>query len=179
MDPAVDIELSTLSTARIIKNLYPLYLHDLSAFTAAAPNAHGVLAGPAVTSFAEQVAFLDPWWQAPRSLFPFLIRVDELPAGFALVASGEYVEKGLDCAMQEFFVAHPYRVQRIAERAALQVFARFPGKWEIRILGTNLRAAAFWTRVVQRIDSDYDEEEGEVAAGHAGKIMRLVAPGPG
>jgi predicted acetyltransferase len=136
-----------------------------------------VLEGPSSASLSEQAALLDVWWQAPGILFPFLIRVERLPAGFAFVASGKYVEQGIDASMQEFFLTHAYRRRGIAERAALKVLGGFPGRWEIRILESNLRARAFWTRVAQRIAPDHEQVEAEVSAGQRGRILRLsVAP---
>jgi hypothetical protein len=73
--------------ARIVKNLWPLYQHDVSAFDGAAPNRHGVFGSDATTTLAEHAASLDPWWEDPDALFPYLIVVDGAPAGFDLIAA--------------------------------------------------------------------------------------------
>jgi len=62
----VKIILSTTHDAYIIKNMYPLYLHDLSQFSGAKPNEHGVLEPDEGRTLAEQGDVQNIWWQKPR-----------------------------------------------------------------------------------------------------------------
>ena len=75
--------------AYIIGNLYPLYLNDLSAYSGDMPNAHGVLMPdePDARDADAYAPLYDFWWQHPGVLRPFIIRVDEHAAGFALTSS--------------------------------------------------------------------------------------------
>src|SRR6516164_6798307 len=92
----VELTLSTSADSYVIRNMYPLYLHDLSLFTGAKPNAHGILADDNTSSAAEQLGFLDIWWRKPDILFPFIIRIDDLPGGFLFVARPPCLPKGIE-----------------------------------------------------------------------------------
>ncbi len=49
----VQVVQANIREKHIVKNLYPLYLHDLSAFTAADVDANGLF----------DISFLDSFWQ--------------------------------------------------------------------------------------------------------------------
>src|SRR5689334_10381852 len=93
------------AAAHVVRNLYPLYLHDLSEFSGDVPNRHGIFEpGSDVRSLAEQgeLAYQAIWWRKPGVLFPFLVLVNGGPAGFALVATGPHAPAGIQFCMQEF-----------------------------------------------------------------------------
>lgn len=92
----VEIRLGAKDEARIIRNLWPLYQHDVSAFDGAVPNRHGVFGSDATTTLAEHVASLDPWWDDLEALFLYLIVVDGAPAGFDLIAARPRLPPGID-----------------------------------------------------------------------------------
>ncbi len=121
----VELTLHAHDNARIIKNLWPLYQHDLSEFDGAVPNRHGIFSDDdEVTTLTEHVDSLDSWWGDPVSLFPYLIVVDGSPAGFNLIAARSRLPAGItaDFVVHEFFVVHPYRGGFTAEQAAMQGF---------------------------------------------------------
>lgn len=148
----VEIRLSADEDAQVIRNLWPLYQHDLSAFDGAVPNRHGIFSDSDATTLLEHVASLDPWWSDPASLFPYLIVVDGFPAGFNLIAARSRLPAGIqaDFVVHEFFVLHAYRGSSAAERAAVEGFNRHRGAWEVVTYPTHLRAIAFWRRIVSR-----------------------------
>jgi predicted acetyltransferase len=123
-----------------IENLFPLYLHDLSEFSDVDVDEQGRFL---------QEGTLDPWWEKDN-LFPFLIRVNHQIAGFALVATPPYVSKGRDYRLNEFFILRRYRQRGVGSAAATAVFDRLPGAWEVGWLPTNLPAAAFWGKAIER-----------------------------
>lgn len=149
----VELRLSADENAQVIRNLWPLYQHDLSAFDGAVPNRHGIFSNDDETmTLAAHVASLDPWWRDPASLFPYLIVVDGFPAGFNLIAERSRLPTGIqaDFVVHEFFVLHAYRASSAAERAAVEGFNRHRGAWEVVTYPTHLRALAFWRRVISR-----------------------------
>lgn len=149
----VELRLSTDEDAQVIRNLWPLYQHDVSAFDGAVPNRHGIFSDDdATTTLAAHVASLAPWWRDAASLFPYLIVVDGLPAGFNLIAARSRLPAGIqaDFVVHEFFVLHAYRGSAVAERAAIEGFERHRGAWEVVTYPTHLRAIAFWRRVISR-----------------------------
>lgn len=149
----VELRLSAAEDAQVIRNLWPLYQHDLSAFDGAVPNRHGIFSdNDETTTLMAHAASLDPWWGDPASLFPYLIVVDGSPAGFNLIAARARLPAGIqaDFVVHEFFVLHPYRGSAVAERAAVEGFNRHRGEWEVVTYPTHRRAIAFWRRVVSR-----------------------------
>jgi len=159
----IELKLSADEDGQVIKNLWPLYQHDLSAFDGAVPNRHGIFSDDdKVTTLAEHVDSLDPWWRDQVSLFPYLIVVDGSPAGFNLIAARSRLPVGIraDFVVHEFFVLHAYRGGSAAERAAIEGFNRHRGEWEVVTYPTHLRALAFWRRVVSRYTSmRFSEDE--------------------
>ena len=93
-------------------------------------------------------AHIDDYWnEAGR--YPFFIRVDGKLAGLALIRSCcEYTDLPKHHCIAEFFVMRKYRRQGVGRAAAMQVFDRFPGGWEVSALLNNHPARAFWERVI-------------------------------
>lgn len=55
------------------------------------PNRFGVFEKEDVPTLSEQSKQLDVWWEQPSVLFPYLISVDGIAAGLALVATTPYI----------------------------------------------------------------------------------------
>jgi aminoglycoside 6'-N-acetyltransferase I len=160
----IEVKLSDDEDAYIIKNLWPLYQHDVSEFERTLlPNRHGLFGvDDSVTTLARHADGQDPWWTEPESLFPYLILVDGYPAGFNLVAARSRLPDGIeaDFIVHEFFVLHAYRGKGVAARAAIEGFNMHRGKWEVVTWPTHARAIAFWRRVViSYTSSGHSEQE--------------------
>lgn len=143
-----ELLLTTAAQAGPIRNLWPLYVQDVSAYDGQRPNRHGVLveddtvrsweAGPGA-----------PWWERPEHLFPYLVRVDGRAVGFHLIATGPYVPTpGVDFVVHEFFVARAHRGDGTAQRAAQRGIERHRGAWEVVTYPNAARPIAFWRRVL-------------------------------
>jgi predicted acetyltransferase len=120
--------------ATVVRNLFPLYIHDLSAFVEWDVETDGTFRAP--PSFAA-------YWESPE-LHPFLLRADSKIAGFALVRqmdAGAY-------DMGEFFVLRRYRRSGVGREGAFALIDRFRGRWEVRELVDNLPAQSFWRRII-------------------------------
>lgn len=127
----LEVRPADLAEKDVVNQLLELYLHDLSELTGADVGPHG----------RYDYFFLDDYWTEPDR-HPFLLRVDGNLAGVALVASGPPHD------IAEFFVMRKYRRQRVGSRAALALFHRFPGEWQIRQIAANTAATAFWRSVI-------------------------------
>jgi predicted acetyltransferase len=104
------------------------------------------------------------WWEKPDILFPFLILVDGIPAGFTLIATPPHCYKGIDYFVNEFFLIQSLRGQGIAERVANIVFDQFNGNWELftNPLEKNIAGQKFWrTTISNYTNGVYIEENGE------------------
>lgn len=157
----VKVVLADEKNANIIKNIYPLYLHDLSEIYGVLPNEYGIFEEKPIKTLAEQCDVQNIWFQDPKELFPFLIMVDDRPAGFDLVSTGKYAPKGMDYYVYEFFLLRPYRGKDIASFAAKKVFDKFCGKWGLYVApeGKNPRAEKFWRKTICDYTKDNFEEK--------------------
>ncbi|WP_017814840.1 GNAT family N-acetyltransferase [Paenibacillus shenyangensis] len=156
----LDIALCPVEESHTILNLYPFYLYDLSEIWERQPNRHGVFEEEdSYRTLAEQSEVFWIWWQHPGILFPYVIRVDGIPAGFALVSTPPYIPsyEKTDYFMHEFFVMRPFRGQGLAAQAARQIFGQFRGSWELHTNPTerNVHARRFWEQLLM----DYTHNE--------------------
>lgn len=149
----------------IINNIYPLYLHDLSEVWNRKTNRYGVFEEDDTRTLNEQNRVFDIWWEHPNVLFPYLITVDDIPAGLAFVATKPFTPcpHFIDYYMNEFFLLRYYRGKGIGEEVVRQLIAMLPGYWEVQTNPTerNARAAQFWRKTLNKCtNGNYTEELG-------------------
>jgi predicted acetyltransferase len=108
---------------------------------------------------------LDPYWR-DEGRHPFLLRVEDKLAGFALVSAESRLTGARGVFdMAEFFVMRRYRRKGVGLAAASAIFDRFKGPWEIRQRDENVEATAFWRRVIgQYTNGNYQEVRWDDAA---------------
>ena len=142
--------------------VFPLYLHDLSEFglTFYALNERGVWMPDHRAG-----------WLEDDGDHPLLVVHDGRRVGFALVnqAPSPHVRPDVDFRLAEFFVLRAHRGAGIGRRAALAVFERFRGRWEISALPRNEPAIRFWRRVVAEHGGPHREIRDE-----AGDVTQLI-----
>ncbi len=93
---------------------------------------------------------IEPYWDDAWR-YPLLVRVDEHPAGFALIHRRSRITGDPETwDVAEFFVMRQYRRHGIGTDVALHVFDRFRGRWEVRQFPANLAATHFWRSVIAR-----------------------------
>ena len=51
--------------------------------------------------------------------------------------------------MVEFFVARAYRRRGVGTEIAHEVWRRFPGRWEVRVMPANRAAYDFWEHAIR------------------------------
>jgi predicted acetyltransferase len=135
-----------------LRNLYPLYLHDLSHWST-----HYRLDEDG----RWRPSYVDDFLSRPECA-AFLIREDGAAAGFAWVGGGDFPRKrpDRDWRLAEFFVAAPFRRRGIGRAAAARILDAFAGAWQLEVIDGNEPALAFW-REVLAARGPYDEEPGE------------------
>ena len=142
-DVEVEVLAATDRDRAVLRRLVELYRYDFSEFDGADVDPHGEYG----------YRFFDHYW-TDADRHPFLFRVDEEWAGFALVRSGDPHD------MAEFFVMRKYRRSGVGRRAARDVLARFPGRWTVRQQLTNPAATTFWrTAIPWPIDEHRTDDE--------------------
>lgn len=143
--PKVRVRPASEGDKSVLRNLLELYQHDFSEFDDRDVDAHGLYGYP----------YLDHYWVEPDRR-PFLIDVDGLWAGFALVRLSPRID------MSEFFVMRRFRRSGIGREAAVQLFGMFPGRWQVRQLTRNPGATQFWRSVIPVDFTELNGEDGPV-----------------
>jgi len=123
----------------ILDNLLQLYAHDFSEF-------HDVDLAPDGRFVYKNLPL---YWREPNR-HPLLLRWEGKLAGFVFVKKGSEISgKKFVWDMAEFFVLRAYRRHGLGTAAAHQVWRRFPGPWEVRVMESNVAAHQFWARAVE------------------------------
>jgi predicted acetyltransferase len=122
----------------ILANLLELYAYDFSEFLDVELGADGRFG----------YKNLSLYWRDPNR-HPFLVRLDSKLAGFILVKKGSEIS-GNDTVwdLVEFFVVRRYRRRGIGTAIAHEVWKRFPGQWEVRVMESNHSALHFWEHAI-------------------------------
>ena len=116
---------------------------------------------------------LESYWQDSGHI-PLLIRADDRLAGFVLVNQWSALGRPLDHGVGEFFVIRKYRRARVGTRAALLVFRRYPGRWEVGVASYNPPAQAFWRKVTEEAAPGKVEEIAADGKRWAGPVFCFV-----
>ncbi|GIP31586.1 hypothetical protein [Paenibacillus sp. J2TS4] len=170
----IEVKLTNKEEAYIIKNLYPLYLHDLSGHYGLVPghlpNIHGIFEDSNdYVTLQDQYDVQNIWWDKPGTLYPFLVTVDNIPAGFELIATPPHCAQGVDYFVNDFFLLQPFRGNGIAEYAAGQVFEKFKGSWQLFTNPSekNIAGQKFWRKTVSNYTKgQYEEKVGTTFDGY-------------
>ena len=134
----IEVIPATRDQQPILANLLELYAHDFSEFNDLELGADGRFG----------YKHLPLYWLEPNR-HPFLVKVNGKMAGLVLVKRGSEISaNGMIWDMAEFFVVRAYRRRGIGANIARQVWRRFPGLWEVRVMESNHSAHQFWERTI-------------------------------
>ncbi len=136
----MDVELveATPADRTALGNLLELYQHDFTEYTDADVGPDGRFGYRYLDAYFEEV-----------HRHAFLIKAEGQLAGLVLVRRAASVHDDGDVMdMAEFFVMRKYRRRGVGAEAARRAFDRFPGRWEVREMGANTPAQAFWHGVI-------------------------------
>lgn len=137
--PRVEVLHAAAEQEPIVANLLELYAYDFSEF-------HPMQLGPDGRFGYKGLA---RYWSETDRL-PFLIKVEGRLGGLVLVKRERGVlgtETVWDVA--EFFVLRALRRQGIGARVAHEIWRRYPGKWQVRVIETNQGALRFWEHAIR------------------------------
>ncbi len=160
----ISLESATGDKRQVIANMYPLFIHDQWAYSDSQPNQYGIIdsalnsKGRPAQSLAEQAEEISPYWEAAANHHPFLIRVNNSPAGFCLVKTAPLAPDSRDFYLDEFFLLHPFRRQGVGSQVVKLLVSNRPGNWVLEMKARNKPAHAFWTKVILEISSNRMEE---------------------
>jgi predicted acetyltransferase len=137
---AVDIEIvpALLAQKPILANLLELYAHDFSEFVELQLGADGRFGYKYLPLY---------WTESDR--YPFLVIANGHFAGFAFVRRGSEFSCDTDVwDMAEFFIVRGWRKLGLGKRVAQEIWTKFPGQWEVRVMNRNQQAKIFWERAI-------------------------------
>ncbi|VDG97186.1 Predicted acetyltransferase [Lysinibacillus sphaericus] len=133
----------------ILRNLYSLYLHDLSNFTTNLNlNEDGLF-------YYEE---LDDFWKVD-GLSPYFISLNEKIIGFILLLERPFLKKSNDYGINDFFILNQYKGKGLAVQAAKKIFEKKPGQYFIIQIVENKRAVAFWKKVYTGLNIETNERQ--------------------
>jgi predicted acetyltransferase len=128
----------------ILANLLELYAHDFSEF-------RDIEIGPDGRFGYHRLPLY--WSEADRH--PFLVTIDGRLAGLILVKRGSEISGDATVwDMAEFFILRGYRKRGIGTQAAHQVWKNLPGRWEVRVMESNLLASRFWVNAISKLTGE-------------------------
>src|SRR5437870_7370978 len=123
----------------VLANMLELYAHDFCEFLDLKLGADG--------RFGYER--LPLYWREPGR-HAFLIKVSGRLAGFVFVRNGSEVSRDVDVwDMAEFFVVRGLRRLGVGTKAAHEVWRKFPGRWEVRVMDRNRKAKEFWAGAIE------------------------------
>jgi predicted acetyltransferase len=138
LPPGIEVVPAAPEQERVLENLLELYAHELSGLADLQLGPNGRFGYPGLSRY---------WRDEGR--FPFLIQVDGHLAGFVLVSKGSRVSADPQVwDMDEFFVVRRYRKRGVGAAVAREIWRRFPGPWEVRVLEINRPVRAFWRAAI-------------------------------
>lgn len=136
--PNVEVAPAAAHEEPVLDNLLQLYAYDFSEI-------HQIDLSPTGRFEYKELPL---YWQDPQR-HPFLVRIDGKLAGFALVKQASEISADPSIwDVAEFFVLRGYRRRGIGIEIAHQLWRRFPGTWEVRVMESNIAALPFWQRAV-------------------------------
>jgi predicted acetyltransferase len=122
----------------VLANLLQLYAHDFSEF-------HDIDIGADGRFVYKNLPL---YWSEPNR-HAFLVWVDGKLAGFALVKRGSEISENEGVwDMAEFFILRRYRRRGAGSVVAREIWKRFTGRWEVRVMQSNVAATEFWSRMI-------------------------------
>lgn len=152
----IELVPATSEQEATIANLLELCAHDFSEFHHLELSAEGRFG----------YKHLPLYWSAPDR-YPFLVKVNERIAGFVLVKKGsDIVADNTVWDVGEFFITRGYRRQGVGTQVAYEMWNRFTGPWEVRVMWSNRTAANFWRKAItaftgREIHPVFVEKKGE------------------
>lgn len=130
-----------------LRNLYSLYLHDLSAYT------NGLQISADGRFDFDSFSLI---WEKD-GVTPYFIMADEKLAGFVLILEAPFTTK-VDKAINDFFILNSFRGKGVAKAAVSEIFAENKGSYYISQLVNNQTAVHFWKKVYKQLELNFVEQ---------------------
>ncbi|PGB00607.1 GNAT family N-acetyltransferase [Bacillus toyonensis] len=137
------------SEKEILRNLYALYLHDLSKFTT------NITIGANVF-FEYEDLYL--FWKND-GITPYFIKTDNSIVGFLLLLERPFLKKENDFCMNDIFILNQYREKGIGKQVIENLLEEKRGQYFVIELLKNVPAVSFWKKVYRELNIEFDERK--------------------
>ncbi|MFE4705665.1 GNAT family N-acetyltransferase [Peribacillus simplex] len=144
------VSLDQISTdeKHILKNLYSLYLHDLSEYTE----------GLDISSDGSfEFDSFELIWKR-EGLTPYFLKKDKTIAGFLLLLERPFLNKEYDYSINDIFILKKYRRKGIAIALLKELFKQKKGCYFVVELAKNIPAVIFWRKLFNALNIDFEEK---------------------
>ncbi len=123
----------------ILKNLFQLYIHDISKELPWDVNSDGLF----------EAYSLDDWLNNKNN-FGYIIYVENIVAGFVMVDKEFKVLENTNnnLNLSEIFILNNYKGKGLAKAVALKIFSSHSANWEVRPVPKSESAYKFWENVL-------------------------------
>lgn len=133
---------------KIIINLMQLYTYELSFYEDETTNFKLLDNG-----LYDLGKYIELYWKEEKR-YPYILNCNGEIVGFTLVRFNEDGRYEIG----EFFILNKFRKLGAGKYMARQMFEKYHGKWEIRVLLKNKRAQDFWRRIIKEYtDNNFKE----------------------
>ncbi|PES76152.1 GNAT family N-acetyltransferase [Bacillus cereus] len=136
------------SEKMILRNLYSLYLHDLSKFTT------NITIG--ADGFFEYED-LHMFWEND-GITPYFIKIDHSIVGFLLLLERPFLEKENDFSINDIFILNQYKGKGIRKKVIENLLEAKRGQYFVIELIKNIPAVSFWKKVYRELKIKFDEQ---------------------
>lgn len=136
------------SEKEILRNLYALYLHDLSTFT------------PNITIGANgffEYEDLHMFW-GNDGITPYFIKSDSDIVGFILLLERPFLKKEHDFSIHDIFILNQFKGKGIGKQVIESLLKEKRGKYFVIELVKNVPAVSFWKKVYRELNIEFDEK---------------------
>ncbi|WP_026674769.1 GNAT family N-acetyltransferase [Alkalihalobacterium bogoriense] len=137
------------SEKQVLKNLYSLYLHDLSSFTS-----HLTINNDGLFEYED----IDLFW-AIEGITPYFIMEENTIIGFFLLLHRPFLKKDHDFGINDMFILNQYKRKGFGRQAVEEIFKENKGSYFIIELCENVSAVSFWKKLFQELEIVYEEKE--------------------
>lgn len=129
----------------LLRNLLQLYQHEISEFTGADPDAHGIYDYPDLDHYFTAEG------RTQEGRLPILIRIDDTVAGFGLINNFSLLAPRTKDTrhLADFFILRKWRRQSIGKAVVKEIFDSYQGYWEVKQRREHEGAQRFWRIVIQ------------------------------
>ena len=137
------------SQSGVIGTLLQEYLRQLSAFTEMRTDEQGSFPYP----------YLNLYWEEPGRI-PYMIEVDGLTAGFALIREVINECASPHMSIAEFYIVPAYQRKGVGKKVFSMIIGLHQGNWQLSVYRNNQAGLLFWRHVFKEYALDTFEEDG-------------------